>query len=849
MAGGDAKNRSTTERMIVAAVDGLFGDDDAPSAGGAPASTETVDRIITRALTDFFGMVGEADRPIETFATTDSATGPSFVGPDALDSAAVAAATDESDADADAELSAARTRRGERLIMQLMQAVTQADPISTSDAAGLHETVLEQLVTILDGRAALAYGIGADGAFSVRMAHLSPRLVGEARPEGTKPVTEAELARRAEAIFARTVEHVPSLLGRAVTGGDDADVAAGLAELGELLGIPVHSTVTAAIAGRTAGDHDDDHEGDGATEARLAGALQLVGAVPLTEQNQAYLEEVAGFLAHVERRAADPDARPSEEDYATFIGWLARCETVRLDDVPNDQALLDEVGEEALREQLILPIARIEDGALRVAMWNPLDVDQRRWFEARTRTTIGEVVVCPRSSIVARLDAAFGAAAPGDESDESGGDPGERSAVAADEAPASATPPPVEPLELPGDASPGSDEVAAVVDRIIERGRDLGASDIHVEPFERAVAVRYRVDGVLRPVFRLPPGSAEPIGAHLASLASLGPSHGLPREGLIRPEALVGRLTIETDVRVTTSPMTWGEKIVLRPLPRAAGRLTLDELGLRREGVERYRHLIEHPSGLLVHAGPRGAGKRTALRAALAEIADVETNVHTAEDPVSVALPGVNQLSIRRELGLGWASALQSFLHQDADVIMIGEMADPETAELVCEAAIAGHLILSTLFVDHAAAVPVRLIEMGVDPYLVAASLIGAMGQRLMRRLCPECKREVEPTAETEAMLARTGGYDEPFAVFAPAGCDACGGSGYRGRIGVHEVMPITPGVRELILRSAPAEAIREAAIDAGMATMYRDAITKVRDGVTSLEEALANVRSDELGA
>ena len=387
------------------------------------------------------------------------------------------------------------------------------------------------------------------------------------------------------------------------------------------------------------------------------------------------------------------------------------------------------------------------------------------------------------------------------------------------------------------------------VDGIIAAAVEAGASDIHLEPRSdggaAALTVRFRVDGVLREVAQLPPRLTEPIVSRIKVLAALDVAERRrPQDGRIRTHHGPERRAV--DLRVSALPVQHGEKVVLRVLDRAAVALDLGALGLAGRDLAAFREAVSAPHGVVLVTGPTGSGKTTTLYAALREVTATERgrglNVTTAEDPVEYELPGVNQVQARPEIGFGFAEALRAFLRQDPDVILVGEIRDGETADVAVRAALTGHLVLSTLHTNDAASAPARLVDMGAPPYLLAATIRAVVAQRLVRRLCTACKRAVPSERLEQALGALYPAGVDPDAstdLAEPVGCEACGGTGYKGRVGVFEVMSVGERVTGLIGEGAPVSAVRAAAQEAGMRTLREAAAQRARAGETSVEEAL----------
>jgi len=410
-----------------------------------------------------------------------------------------------------------------------------------------------------------------------------------------------------------------------------------------------------------------------------------------------------------------------------------------------------------------------------------------------------------------------------------------------------------EEFRVPDEELRGSEEVTEqsapiirLVNQLIENAYAMGASDIHVEPGENEVVVRYRIDGNLRVVHRFPqPRLIHPLVARVKIMADLDiVERRLPQDGRIVFRRFSGK-GLDFDLRIATAPMNFGEKVVMRILDKRKAVLPLTELGLSPRHLRLYHQKIQTPYGMILHVGPTGSGKSMTLYAALNEIQRPDINIQTAEDPIEYTLAGINQLQIHREIGLTFERVLRSYLRQDPDVILVGEIRDRETAEIAVEAALTGHVLLSTLHTNDAASTIVRLMEMGIEPFLVSSSIVLICAQRLLRRLCPACKQPHEPTEEERRLVGVPAGT---LALYRAVGCEACNGIGYKGRIGTHEILVPDDRLRRTITTpGVTAEALKRQAVEeVGMTTLYWDAMEKVRTGICSLEDTLTEVREDE---
>jgi len=350
---------------------------------------------------------------------------------------------------------------------------------------------------------------------------------------------------------------------------------------------------------------------------------------------------------------------------------------------------------------------------------------------------------------------------------------------------------------------------------------------------EKEVVVRFRIDGVLHPVQTVPKKGQMGLIARLKILSKLDIAEKrMPQDGRISVRLEEKAI----DFRVSTIPSKWGEKVCMRILDKSNTQLGLDKLISHQETLQKVRDMVNQPYGILYVTGPTGSGKTTTLYSALAELNSSDINISTVEDPIEYDLGGVNQVQVHKEIGLDFARVLRAFLRQDPDVILIGETRDKETAKIAVEAALTGHMVFTTLHTNDAAGTFVRLDEMGIEPFLVASSTIGVMAQRLARRLC-KCKEAYTVDAETLRFL---GAPVEPNVTFyKPVGCDACGGSGYKGRVGIYEVLRLGTGVRALVIKRANTDEIREAARRDGMLTLKDYGLMLLKEGLTSLDEVL----------
>jgi type IV pilus assembly protein PilB len=367
-----------------------------------------------------------------------------------------------------------------------------------------------------------------------------------------------------------------------------------------------------------------------------------------------------------------------------------------------------------------------------------------------------------------------------------------------------------------------------------------GASDIHVEPYEKELRIRFRIDGVLYDVMHPPLKLRDALISRVKIMSKLDISEKrLPQDGRIKVKVKVDSRSRELDFRVSTLPTLFGEKVVLRLLDKENLMLDMTKLGFEPQSLTKFQRNIAKPYGMVLVTGPTGSGKTNTLYSALQSLNTVETNIMTAEDPVEFNLLGINQVQMKEQIGLNFAAALRSFLRQDPNIILVGEIRDFETAEIAIKAALTGHLVLSTLHTNDAPSTISRLMNMGIEPFLVATSVNLIQAQRLIRRVCKECKHEHPTPPEALVEIGFSAEEAKTLKTYRGRGCSTCNNTGYKGRIGLYEVMEVTDEIRELILIGASALELRKKAIDDGMITLRDSGLYKIRSGVTTLEEVV----------
>lgn len=386
--------------------------------------------------------------------------------------------------------------------------------------------------------------------------------------------------------------------------------------------------------------------------------------------------------------------------------------------------------------------------------------------------------------------------------------------------------------------------IVKLVNGILINALEVKASDIHIEPYEKTMRVRYRVDGSAREVMRLPVKIKNAISSRIKIMSQLDIAEKrLPQDGRIKLKLGKKR---EIDYRVSVLPTLFGEKIVLRLLDKSNLQLDMTKLGFDPKPLEDFKEAIKSPYGMILVTGPTGSGKTTTLYSALSALNMPDVNIMTAEDPVEFNFAGINQVLVQEKIGLTFSAALRSFLRQDPDIILVGEIRDLETGEIAVKAALTGHLVLSTLHTNDAPSTIQRMLNMGIEPFLVAASVRVIVAQRLARKLCPNCKEEIKITHESLLQIGLTEEEAKTVKPLTGKGCPQCGGKGCKGRVALYEVMTMKDELRDLILKRAPASEIKAMAVKLGMQTLRRSGLKKVLDGVTSIEEVLKVSVADE---
>jgi|YNPNPStandDraft_1061719.scaffolds.fasta_scaffold00003_75 type IV pilus assembly protein PilB len=522
----------------------------------------------------------------------------------------------------------------------------------------------------------------------------------------------------------------------------------------------------------------------------------------------------------------------SERDRVRALGEQWSVPFAELVDIEVEEPVLKLVPQNIARKLKVLPIAK-KNGKLTLAMKNPLDIFAIDEIRLMTGLEVEPAIASEEdilnaitklyqseASVTEQVDSVIKEFDTKDIDFTSADENGDDEDIS------------IEQLRELSEGAP----VIKLANLIISRGISDGASDIHIEPGKDMVRVRLRIDGILQEVMQIPKKVQPSLTSRFKIMSEMDiATKRTPQDGRISA-------TIDNkqyDFRVSTLPSVHGEKIVLRILDKSAISIGLHKLGLLPETLEKFENVISRTYGIILVTGPTGSGKSTTLYSVLSKLNSGEKNVLTIEDPVEYELPGLTQVQINNRAGLTFAAGLRTMLRQDPDIAMVGEIRDAETATIATEAALTGHLVLSTLHTNDAPGALTRLIDMGIEPFLISSSVIGVMAQRLVRLVCPKCKEQYQPPRDAVRRLGIELDGDTKVTFYRGRGCDHCRGSGYKGRIGVYELLVVDDRIRDLVLQKASSHVLREAAIESGMKTLRDDAITKILLGQTTLEECL----------
>jgi type IV pilus assembly protein PilB len=523
----------------------------------------------------------------------------------------------------------------------------------------------------------------------------------------------------------------------------------------------------------------------------------------------------------------------SDDEITSFLSQQYRVPTINLDEYEVDADVLKLVPKEPCERHRVLPVSRTGN-ALIVAMADPTNLNAIDDLKFLTGYNI-EPVIASETSIHAAIEKYYNAGPSYDEV-MAGFDENEIEFTGDEDDPTNLL-----ELEKASEDAP----VVRLVNMMLLNAIKKGASDIHIEPYEKKFRVRYRIDGVLAEEMTPPLKLKNAVISRIKIMASLDiAERRLPQDGRIKLKLGKGR---EMDFRVSALPTLWGEKVVMRLLDKGNLQLDMSKLGFDSKPLEDFNWAIHQPWGMVLVTGPTGSGKTTTLYSALSDLNKIAHNICTAEDPVEYNLHGINQVQMHDEIGLNFAMSLRAFLRQDPDIIMVGEIRDFETAEIAVKAALTGHMVLSTLHTNDAPATISRLLNMGVEPFLITASVNLVLAQRLARKICNDCK---QPVKYEKSVLEDCGFMPEQIAaakLYKGGGgsCRTCNGSGYKGRVALYEVMRFTDQLKEMVLQGASTAELKAGAIKGGMSTLRMSGIRKILDGVTTPEEIMRVTMSD----
>jgi len=519
----------------------------------------------------------------------------------------------------------------------------------------------------------------------------------------------------------------------------------------------------------------------------------------------------------------------SDEDVTNFLSRQYGVPAINLSYFEIDPAVVKLIPYETAKRYQILPLSRV-GASLTIAMVDPTNVFAMDDIKFMTGFNI-EPVVASEGSIVEGIEKAYGTSKEEELEQvmQSINDSDADVELQADE----------QEMDL-GELEKAADEapIVKLVNLVLTDAVKRGASDIHMEPYEKEFRVRFRIDGVLQGIMTPPLKLKDAITSRLKIMAKLDISEKrLPQDGRIMLKMQIGGKKKQLDFRVSTLPTLWGEKIVLRLLDKENLRLDMTKLGFESESLVKFEKAILKPYGMVLVTGPTGSGKTNTLYSSISRLNTPDTNIMTAEDPVEFQLGGVNQVQMKEQIGLNFAAALRAFLRQDPNIILVGEIRDFETAEIAIKAALTGHLVLSTLHTNGAPETITRLMNMGIEPFLVATSVHLICAQRLVRRICKDCAERVEVPVQTLIEEGYSPEEAKTVQIMKGKGCATCNKTGYKGRTGLYEVMEVDDDIKELVLVGASALELKKKAIERGMITLRRSGLIKVAQGWTTLEE------------
>ena len=561
-----------------------------------------------------------------------------------------------------------------------------------------------------------------------------------------------------------------------------------------------------------------------------------------TEKDLALRKEVAEYSFTLIHRMVDPKFVPNAEDTARFVSKLTDLPLVtKPEEIEIDEKVIEVVGDAVIRREGIFPHKRASPSSVAVLMTNPLDYAKRESFTQTTDLSIEDVSVISATLFESLLKKYFkdskSGPATADDVDIGAVADVISTAYSADGGAAAISSADLE--------SEDSAPIIQLTNRIIEDAYVSGASDIHIEPMEKDLLIRYRIDGLCQEKLRLPKQVANAMVTRLKIMCNLDISERrLPQDGRIVFKKYTKK-NIDIDLRVAPRPdESWREGRHAHPR-QDQEHPPLPALGFSEENLTRYRECIRQPYGMILHCGPTGSGKSMTLYSALGEVNTPDVNIQTAEDPIEYTLAGINQMQMSRQIGLTFERALRCYLRMDPDIILVGEIRDKETAQIAVEAALTGHLLVSTLHTNDAPSTVSRIGEMGVEPFNISASLVCVCAQRLLHRVCKNCKVPYEPKGREQEIIQKALGWTGQIFKANPQGCPTCSGTGYKGRVGIHELMINSEELTEGINKEVEVAQLKRIAMKNGMKTLHQDSMLKVKMGLTTVEDALGNVPPD----
>jgi type IV pilus assembly protein PilB len=522
----------------------------------------------------------------------------------------------------------------------------------------------------------------------------------------------------------------------------------------------------------------------------------------------------------------------SDEDITAVLSRQYGVPSINLKFYEVDPSVIKLIPQETAVRYQIVPLSRV-GSTLTIAMTDPTNVFAMDDIKFMTGFNV-EPVVASETAISEAIGKFYGAVESVEELDKVMKDlAGEDAALELTQEEADMD---LASLERAAEEAP----IIKLVNLILTDAVKRGASDIHVEPYEKEYRVRFRIDGVMQSVMTPPLKLKDAITSRVKIMAKLDISEKrLPQDGRIMIKYIKDGKKKELDFRVSTVPTLFGEKVVMRLLDKENLRLDMTKLGFEQESLDKFTKAILRPYGMVLVTGPTGSGKTNTLYSSVARLNTPDTNIMTAEDPVEFQLPGINQVQMKEQIGLNFASALRAFLRQDPNIILVGEIRDFETAEIAVKAALTGHLVLSTLHTNDAPSTISRLMNMGIEPFLVATSVNLIAAQRLVRRICSQCKEAMNLTPQALIDAGYTPEESKTTTVYHGRGCGTCNNTGYKGRVALYEVMDVTDELKELILVGASALELRKKALELGMITLRRSGLIKIAAGMTTLEEVI----------